>query len=421
MMKTRLVKFTIAFSLLLTAAWVPARVAAQEKAGRVEFKVNLKRPAREDVKKVGPGARGGAGGGADDEDEVVRVETSLVACDVLVMDKSGRAVKGLTAKDFVVTEEGVPQEIGTFSLGDNARLPRSIVLIIDYSGSQLPFIEDSVRAAQTLVEQLNPRDRMAIVTDDVELLVEFTRDKALLKATLESLKKKAKSDDLPPLERFGRSQQYTALLATLNELFEPGDTRPIVIFQTDGDELASLRDNNLKWFTPRLTPEQLAEVVKRRQAMMREYSLADIYRVAERSRATIYTVVPGVRLIGLEAGEEPKKLKALRETLFPMKSPQGATPEEWLKFLTEQRRAMQLGLYGLSRVTGGWMDYLEEPEQAGAIYARILTDINRRYVIGFYPSNKLRDGKRRALKIEVRDHPEFTVWGCKSYYAPEPQ
>jgi len=414
MTKTRLVKFTIAFGLLLAAACV--RVAAQVEAGRNEFKVTLKRPAREDVKK----AEASGQGAAEDEDEVVRVETSLVACDVLVMDKSGRAVRGLSAKDFVVTEEGVPQEIGTFSLGDNARLPRSIVLIIDYSGSQLPFIENSVKAAQTLVEQLNPRDRMAIVTDDVELLVEFTRDKKLLKDTLEALKKKARSDRLPPSERLGRSQQYTALLATLNELFEPGDTRPIVIFQTDGDELAALRDNNVPWLSARLTPEQLAEVLKRRQAMMREYSLADIYRVAERSRATVYTVVPGIRLIGLEPGEEPKKLKALREKLF-RRTPRWMTPEEWLKFNADRTEAMQLALFGLSKVTGGWIDYLEEPDQARDIYARILSDINRRYVIGFYPSNKLRDGKRRALKIEVRDHPDYTVWGRKSYYAPGPQ
>ncbi|HEV2863552.1 MAG TPA: VWA domain-containing protein [Pyrinomonadaceae bacterium] len=405
--------FVFAFCLFLAAVCPGARVAAQEK----EFKVSLKRPAREDVKKTEAGGQGTAE--AEDEDEVVRVETSLVACDVLVMDKSGRAVTGLTAKDFVVTEEGVPQEIGTFSLGDNARLPRSIILIIDYSGSQLPFIENSVKAAQMLVEQLNPRDRMAIVTDDVELLVEFTRDKKLLKDTLEALKKKAKSDG-PPSERLGRSQQYTALLATLNEMFEPGDTRPIVIFQTDGDELTGLRDNKLPWFTPHLTPEQLAEVVKRREAMMRGYSLADIYRVAERSRATVYTVVPGVKLIGLEAGEEPKKLKALRERLF-RRPPRGVTAEEWMKFVADRTRAMQLALFGLSKVTGGWMDYLEEPDQARAIYARILSDINRRYVIGFYPSNKLRDGKRRALKIEVRDHPDYTVWGRKSYYAPDPE
>jgi len=414
--------FLIKFSLFCAFVGVAAGVCAQEGKGGVEFKVGLKRPERVDGKRSDAGAKSSEAseaGEASDDEEVVRVDTSLVACDVLVLDKAGRAVRGLSAADFVVTAEGTPQEIGTFSLGDNAMLPRSIVLIIDHSGSQLPYIENSVRAAQTLVEQLNPRDRMAIVTDDVELLVEFTRDKKLLKESLEALKKKATSKHLPPAQRVGRSRQYSALLATLYELFEAGDTRPIVIFQTDGDELAALRDNNVPVLMPPLPPEQLAAALKRRQESLREYSLADIYRVAERSRATIYTVVPGVRLIGLEEGEEPKKLKALRE--MQGRSFRWITQsDERLKFFAGQARAMQLALFGLSKMTGGWVDYLEQPGQAAEIYARILSDINRRYVIGFYPSNKERDGKRRSLDITVRDHPEYTVWGRKSYYAPAP-
>jgi len=92
------------------------------------------------------------------EDEVVRVETSLVVSDVLVLDQRGQPVQGLTAKDFVLTEDGKPQEVGAFSLGDNAKVPRSIVLIIDYSCSQLPFLDASIEAAKTLVAGLGPLD-----------------------------------------------------------------------------------------------------------------------------------------------------------------------------------------------------------------------------------------------------------------------
>ena len=80
---------------------------------------------------------------------MVRVETSLVVCDVLVLNQRGQSVQGLTKNDFVVTEDGKPQAVGMFSLGDDAKVPRSIVLIIDYSGSQLPFIHTSVEAAKT--------------------------------------------------------------------------------------------------------------------------------------------------------------------------------------------------------------------------------------------------------------------------------
>ena len=47
------------------------------------------------------------------------------------------------------------------------------MLIIDYSSSQRPYIENSIAAAKTLVDKLRPNDQMAIVTDDVELKVEL--------------------------------------------------------------------------------------------------------------------------------------------------------------------------------------------------------------------------------------------------------
>jgi hypothetical protein len=196
-------------------------------------------------------ARAEGGEGGAEEDEVVRVETSLVVCDVLVLDPKGRAVSGLKREDFLVTEDGRAQEVGTFALGDGAKVPRSIVLVIDYSGSMRPFIGNSIEAAKTLVDKLAPRDRMALVTDDVELLVDFTRDKALLKETLEELKQRATAKSGPSFRRFGLSRQYSALMATLRELFDAEDTRPVVIFQTDGDELGMLRDSGTTRRCPR--------------------------------------------------------------------------------------------------------------------------------------------------------------------------
>ena len=165
---------------------------------------------------------------------MVRVETDLVLCAVLVLDAHGKTVRGLTAEDFIVKEDNKPQEVATLSLGNSEDLPRSIVLVIDYSVSQSPYIRTSIESAKLLVDKLNPKDRMAIVTDDVNLLVDFTSNKELLKTQLEGLKTSALSGNI------GQSEQYDALLASLNELFDNEDVRPIIIFQTDGDQLEKL-------------------------------------------------------------------------------------------------------------------------------------------------------------------------------------
>jgi hypothetical protein len=73
----------------------------------------------------------------------------------------------------------------------------------------------------------------------------------------------------------------------------------------------------------------------------------------------------------------------------------------------------------MAKLTAGWTSFLEQPEQAATIYESILSDINDRYVVGYYPTNKVHNGKRRHLLVEVRDHTEYTVWGRKSYLAPE--
>ena len=68
--------------------------------------------------------------------------------------------------------------------------------------------------------------------------------------------------------------------------------------------------------------------------------------------------------------------------------------------------------------TGGVSQSLEHPDQALSIYEKILTDINKRYVIGYYPANKERDGRERKVKIVVNSRSDLEVYGRNSYFAP---
>jgi len=80
---------------------------------------------------------------------------------------------------------------------------------------------------------------------------------------------------------------------------------------------------------------------------------------------------------------------------------------------------LQTALAGVAPLTGGWTEFLEVPEQADAIYSRIFSDINQRYIVGYYPTNKERDGKRRKIEFVVKGHPEYQVYGRRSYFAPK--
>ena len=386
--------------------------------------------------------------GSSDED-VVRIETTLVICDVLVTDKQGRPIRNLKATDFAISEDNVPQEVGHFVLGDNADLARSIVLIIDYSRSQFPYIADSIEAAKIFVDKLGPYDRMSIVTDDVELLVDFTNDKRKLKKGLDSLIEKNKGSKGflgvgGRRPQFGRSSQYSALMATLNEAFDDEDQNPVIVFQTDGDEVEYLRNSIIVYeVPPGLSLELRAEVQeeieykkKLQRASITEFSLDDVYRAVETSRATIYTIVPRTRLIGFTHDEQIQRLNAEDDravatwsaaapeklkNVFQMRQEERRkklTPEI-LRARIEQELKVQVALSDLAKLSGGWAEFLETKSHAADIYKRIVDDLNQRYILGYYPGNKEHDGKRRHIKIEVKGHPDYSITSRKSYYARE--
>jgi VWFA-related protein len=338
-------------------------------------------------------------------EDVIRVETRLVVCDVSVLDSKGRNVDALNQSDFIITDNGQPQQIGHFSLGSDRDVPRSIVLIIDYSGSEAPYINHSLDAAESLVDDLGPRDRMAIVTDDVALLEDFSSDHTTLKTALESLRQKAAR------KQFGHSQQFSALMATVREMFNAEDIRPIIIFQTDGDELGFLAPAN-----PFLLGGNLPGGLKI-SSLFKEFSLNDVYTAAEKSRATIYTVIPNTRLLGLPRAEQPKRLK----DMFSTRTPKFHPSADFFSNLVDELVRQQTAAAGAAVVTGGWTVFLERPDQAAGLYASILADVNSRYLIGYYPTNKLQDGKRHKVSIEVRNHPEYSIEGRKFYYAPDPE
>ncbi len=55
-------------------------------------------------------------------EDVVRIDTSLVVSDLSVVDKQGHIVQGLKASDFAIKEDGTPQQVGHFLLGDNTSI-----------------------------------------------------------------------------------------------------------------------------------------------------------------------------------------------------------------------------------------------------------------------------------------------------------
>ena len=109
----------------------------------------------------------------------IRVDTQFVVLDALVENKkTGGIDNSLTAKDFQLSEDGVPQTISYFS---HDRLPLSVVLLFDMTETVHAALKPLAQAALEILGHLKPQDEVAVMifSSRTELLQDFTVNRSL--------------------------------------------------------------------------------------------------------------------------------------------------------------------------------------------------------------------------------------------------
>lgn len=129
------------------------------------------------------------------QDDVIRVETDVVAFEISVTDKDGKPVRGLQAGDFKVFEDGVERKVDFFEplrKTDESR-PLSIVFALDVSGSMTRDELLRLRAAmEKFIERLaDYQSYFAVMTFGMEVktLQSFTNKREKLEKSFDKLLK----------------------------------------------------------------------------------------------------------------------------------------------------------------------------------------------------------------------------------------
>lgn len=103
---------------------------------------------------------------ADQDDDVVRVNTDLVVLNATVLGPDGKFLRGLKAGDFHVFEDGVEQKISSFGAEET---PFAAAILLDTSGSMESRLTLGRSAAIRFLDGLRDEDVAAVYNFDVKV------------------------------------------------------------------------------------------------------------------------------------------------------------------------------------------------------------------------------------------------------------
>ncbi len=341
------------------------------------------------------------------EDDVVRVDTQLVPVPVVVRDRAGRPVTGLRAENFAVYEDGRPQRVATFSTTD---APFEVALLLDTSGSTRAEVALIRRAANAFIEALRPGDRVALLSFNtaeegtqtlatVEVQSYLTDNREALRQAIENIGASHGTPYYDALERVAKDVFRDPPKAALRG-------RRALVALTDGVDSSSesefteararlVQAGVLGYFVQVNTEDYVEERLLRDCQDDGRLGLSKVqlqrYRRIFNPRADVADYASFCRLGAFERMDISRSLYQLA------------------------RQEMSQ----LARDTGGKTFDALDLRDARAAFAQVAAEIGTQYSIGYYPTNKARDGRFRQIRVEVRSPAGAQVNAREGYQAPK--
>jgi VWFA-related protein len=319
------------------------------------------------------------------EGDVVRIETSLVAVPVSVLDRQGRFIPGLRKEDFRVFENGIEQAIAYFEPSEK---PFTVALLLDTSASTRFKLWEIREAAIAFAKQLRPQDRVLVVTfsDEVLLLTEATNDLEVVNAVIQTNANPGSATRL-----------YDAVNLVIAERLNKIQGRKAIVLFTDGVDTAS----NLATYESTLREaEELDALVYPIQ-----YDTTDYMRAMQNGGS--------VSVVTTTRGNWPFPGSSSTQTIPVNPSgnlqAMGATTADY-------DRANQY-LHGMADRTGGRLYQANDRKQLDQAFSSIAEELRRQYSLGYYePSADAQGsgGDRRVIQVRV-NRPNVAVRARNTY------
>ena len=277
------------------------------------------------------------------EDDVIRVDTRLVSVNVSVVDRgTSRVLNDLTRDDFRLYEDNAPQEIRNF---EAASAPFNLVLLIDLSGSTAKVVDIIRTAALHFVDAARPFDRIGVITfaGDQVVVSPLTTDRTALRQRINNIRRPD-----------GSTKLYDSLAFAMDEVFRQAkdSRRNAIVAISDG----------LDSVMPNVTGEGSTRTHQ------------EVLRQAREFDGIIYSIWTDTQ------SYEPLSPKDIQQETFDL----------------ARDRMRELADTG-----GGAFYEVEKLEDLAGAYDRVVADLGTLYTISYDPTNKVRDGSWRTIRVNV--------------------
>lgn len=313
-----------------------------------------------------------------------RSSVQSIDVDVLVTDKAGRAVRGLTKDDFTLIEDDTPQPVVTFTSVDLPIIPAAAR-------------RASVSAVEPDVVTNTGQGRMYVMV----LTRRHQRARSIARRFVEE--SVGPDDQLGVIQLCGSMSAAQAFTSSRQLMLKAID-RILIGADGDGDESGSddvravVCDKVVQFKIVEEMAERLGLVTGRRK-MVVWFDPPSVFHGSGRDPAA-------------ERFAQRDAVRALTRsnTALYVVSSQGLTT-------TLGNLEDKAGLRVLADDTGG--DIIVDSNNFSSAFQRFVRDNSSYYVLGYVPVVEHRDGKFHEIRVRV-NRPGLTVRARRGYYAPEP-
>jgi VWFA-related protein len=276
----------------------------------------------------------------------IRIETRLVNLNVKAVDKAGQPLTDLKLEDFLVSEDGVKQDVSHFK---PVNAPVNVLMLLDLSGSTQKKRGAMIEAARKFIDTLPPQDKISMVafTRKYRPLVDFTTDKMALKKELEQVRKIG-----------GGTAFYDSMWQALDDLDKISDARKAIVVLTDGEDESLIGDKETT------------------------YTFDDLLGRASEEDVTIYPIY--------FSGQNPYNKIGL---LF------GGGGS--LTGVSDNRRIARKQLDSLAEQTGGEVFSAQREEELEGAYKRVASELHTLYSLAYSPDQLKHNGEFRKIGVKL--------------------